>query len=278
MSNRPHQSRPCRAFTLVELLVVIGIIALLISILLPALSRAREQGNAVKCMSNLRQIYMGTELYAVAFKGYTMPSTAGTGSAQNFNWWGIEVLGAALGVNRYGTNGASQVDAVDRLAKMIDCPSTDRDKDPAISFTADYTYNGNLGDFRAHDPTLSQADHDKYAPWAFFKKRTQVPGNVVVALDAAAIIGKDDDRFQSVSDLTTTSGTGRPYPRAGHPHRGKANVLFHDGSVRTVTAYDPTKTPSTELADWMIRYPDSTKDSASTIENNRWKKGRELPF
>ena len=217
MSNRRHQSRPCRAFTLVELLVVIGIIALLISILLPALSRAREQGNAVKCMSNLRQIYMGTELYAVAFKGYTMPSTAGTGSAQNFNWWGIQVLGAALGVERYGNSGADQQDAVDRIAKMVDCPSNPRDKDPAISFSCDYTYNGNLGDFRAENP--ADAAYASYHPWAFFKKRVQVPGSVVVALDTAAYVSANDDRFGSLSDLTTASGTSRPYPRAGNPHR-----------------------------------------------------------
>jgi len=59
-------------FTLVELLVVIGIIALLISILLPALSKARQQASAVACQANLRQIGQLVEIYASENKG-TMP-------------------------------------------------------------------------------------------------------------------------------------------------------------------------------------------------------------
>jgi prepilin-type N-terminal cleavage/methylation domain-containing protein/prepilin-type processing-associated H-X9-DG protein len=73
MRSSQHRAVRC-AFTLVELLVVIGIIAVLIAILLPVLSRSRAAANAVKCLSNLRQIGTGLVMYNTANNGYIIPA------------------------------------------------------------------------------------------------------------------------------------------------------------------------------------------------------------
>src|SRR5437899_1740782 len=75
-----------RAFTLIELLVVIAIIAILASLLLPALARAKQKANATKCLSNEKQIALGYLLYASDHSEY-LPLAAHEGDAAPCQWF-----------------------------------------------------------------------------------------------------------------------------------------------------------------------------------------------
>src|SRR6187397_514637 len=68
--HSPVNKLRCVGFTLVELLVVIGIIAVLIALLLPSLLKAREQAQRVQCMSNLRQMVIACTAYASEHRGW----------------------------------------------------------------------------------------------------------------------------------------------------------------------------------------------------------------
>jgi prepilin-type N-terminal cleavage/methylation domain-containing protein/prepilin-type processing-associated H-X9-DG protein len=123
-----------RAFTLVELLVVIGIIALLISILLPALSRARMTASTLSCQANLHSIGQGLLIYVVDNHG-TLPygwfsglwNSNGTGQA-GFNPAGesdwvyqtVNTLNGRMNTTATG-NGQAGTDTI-RTRQMFLCP------------------------------------------------------------------------------------------------------------------------------------------------------------
>jgi prepilin-type N-terminal cleavage/methylation domain-containing protein/prepilin-type processing-associated H-X9-DG protein len=115
---RAHSSRGrvVSGFTLVELLVVIGIIALLISILLPALNKARRAASDLACKSNLRQIYNAFVLYSQEYKG-EIPRVAHPTAppADSYNLWDL-----TAGVTKYLQRPGAPVNA---FSSIWICPT-----------------------------------------------------------------------------------------------------------------------------------------------------------
>jgi len=132
---RKHTSRSRRAagFTLVELLVVIGIIAILVSILLPSLGKARNQANSVKCAANLRQLYMACQMFAAEHKDHLpRPGLVGQDFATDQGVDETTIWATENIAGQTNTSGRANlrvgalwkyIPGVETRAKIIFCPS-----------------------------------------------------------------------------------------------------------------------------------------------------------
>ena len=253
-----------RGFTLVELLVVIGIIAILISILLPVLSRARRSAATVKCASNLRQLAMGWRIYCESGKGWSVPARLpeipgsrnlydlGMGLTYRPRWY--EILGAQTRTFAFAEPLPADIDDRQVEKELYVCPSVPEWTNCRnLSYGYNFQFLGNerlkeRGNGFIHYPvaasrikaaeTVLAADSMGTAAGHPRSRRHAYMLDGSSDLNAWANHGYtiDPPRLTADSDYGThnhrmASARSAPDPR----HNGKANAAFCDGRVELLS-------------------------------------------
>jgi prepilin-type N-terminal cleavage/methylation domain-containing protein len=224
--------RSQQGFTLVELLVVIGIIALLISILLPALNAAKERANRVKCASNLRQVGQGLMLYANDNKGAYPRTIYKIGTAPK-SFTHPEAVDPYSGTPRPDDNDITAalfmlIRNADLNPEVFNCPSSNQEKDSLNNLPA--TSRSNF----THESNLSYSYAHPYPNQTAVSQGYKLHSGVVADLAIAADRNEPDPTWTTNRRFDEAQSKIRLGNSSNHEREGQ-NVMFNDGHVEWFT-------------------------------------------